>query len=244
MTVDEQGTAPVSADSAQPSGADDEKLPSFSEQLADQLGGVRGLVESGIPVVVFVVANIIWALRPAIIVAAGSAVVIAIWRLTRKESIRHAVNGLFGISLGAIIAWKTGSAKNFYLPGILLSLGYGLAMLASVAFRVPLIGWVWALLADKGSTAWRSDKAMVRTFSWLTVVWALTYLVKTGIQALIFTNTPDGDPGTALGIARLALGYPPYLLLIAVTVWVVKRSHPRAGVRSAAPGTPAAEPAA
>jgi len=248
MTVDEQGTAPVSRASADAAnsasvpagGADDDRLPSFSEQLADQLGGVRGLVESGIPVLVFVVANILWALRPAIIVAAASAVVIAVWRLTRKESIRHAMNGLFGISLGAIIAWKTGSAKNFYLPGILLSLGYGLAMLASVALRVPLIGWVWALLADKGSTAWRSDKAMVRTFSWLTVVWALTYLVKTGIQALIFTNTPDGDPGVALGIARLALGYPPYLLLIAITVWVVKRNHPRA----ARPAAPAAEPAA
>ena len=50
MTVDEQGTAPVSrmsADSvAQPAGgADDDRLPSFSEQLADQLGGVRGLVD-------------------------------------------------------------------------------------------------------------------------------------------------------------------------------------------------------
>src|SRR4051794_9702960 len=79
MTVDEQGTAPVSRASADAAnsasvpagGADDDRLPSFSEQLADQLGGVRGLVESGIPVLVFVVANILWALRPAIIVAAA-----------------------------------------------------------------------------------------------------------------------------------------------------------------------------
>ncbi len=223
------GAAGGSADEVDEDEVDeDEPVATFSEQLADQLGGVRGLLESGIPVVVFVFANILWALRPAILIAAGAAVAIAVWRLTRKESVRHAINGLFGIALGAIIAWKTGSAKDFYLPGILLSLGYGLAMLASVAFRVPLIGWVWALLADKGSTGWRSDRAMVRTFSWLTVVWAVTYLVKTGIQALIFANTSDSDPGTALGIARLTLGYPPYLLLIALTVWVVRRNHPRA----------------
>jgi hypothetical protein len=214
---------------------EDEPLPSFSEQLADQLGGVRGLIESGVPVLVFVVVNLIWSLRPAIVVAAASAVAIAVWRLAQKQTVRHAINGLFGIALGAIIAWKTGSAKNFYLPGILLSLAYGLAMLASVALRLPLVGWVWALLADKGSTAWRSDRRMVRTFSWLTVVWALTYLVKTGIQAVIFQHTSDSDPGTALGIARLALGYPPYLLLIAVTVWVVKRNHPHGAV--AAPAT-------
>jgi Protein of unknown function (DUF3159) len=211
---------------------DEEPLPSFTEQLADQLGGVRGLLESGIPVLVFVVANILWALRPAILVAAGSAVVIAVWRLTRKESIRHAVNGLFGIALGAIIAWKTGSAKNFYLPGILLSLAYGVAMLASIPLRVPLVGWVWSLLADRGSNQWRSDRGLVRTFSWLTGLWAVTYLAKTGIQAAIFHATSASDPGTALGIARLVLGYPPYLALIAVTVWVVRRRHPRAGTPS------------
>jgi hypothetical protein len=209
--------------------AGDEPLPSFSEQLADQLGGVRGLIESGVPVLVFVVVNLVWALRPAIVVAAASAVVIAVFRLAKKQTVRHAINGLFGIGLGAVIAWKTGSAKNFYLPGILLSLAYGLAMLASVALRVPL-------LADKGSTAWRTDRRMVRTFSWLTVVWALTYLAKTGVQAVIFQHTSDSDPGTALGIARLALGYPPYLLLIAITVWVVKRNHPHGAVATVPAG--------
>ncbi|HWB36746.1 MAG TPA: DUF3159 domain-containing protein [Rugosimonospora sp.] len=247
MTVDEHGapglaqrTGPDAPDpapdatgqvlDAERDGAADEadgQVATFTEQLADQLGGLRGLVESGVPVVVFVLVNILWTLRPAILVAVGSAVALAIWRLSRKESVRYAVNGLFGIGLGAIIAWKTGSAKGFYLPGILIGLAYGLAMLASVAFRVPLIGWVWSLLADKGSTAWRADRRMVRTFSWLTVVWALTYLAKTGVQALIFAHTSDSDPGTVLGIARLALGYPPYLLLIALTVWVVRRNHPR-----------------
>jgi hypothetical protein len=202
----------------------DEPLPSFTEQLADQLGGVRGLVESGIPVVVFVVANIIWTLRPALIISVGSAVAIAVLRLIRRQSVRHAVNGLFGVALGAIIAWKTGSAKTFYLPGILLSLAYGLAMLVSVALRMPLVGWIWSLLVARGSTEWRANPRLVRMFSWLTVLWAITYLVKTAIQALIFHATPANDPGTALGIAKLILGYPPYALLLAITVWAVRRS--------------------
>jgi Protein of unknown function (DUF3159) len=203
-------------------------VPTFTEQLADQLGGLRGIVESGAPVLIFVVANIIWALRPALIISVASAVALAGWRLARRESVRHAVNGLFGIGLGAVIAWKTGSAKNFYLPGILLSLAYGLAMLASVALRMPLVGWIWSVVVAKGSTEWRENPRLVRLFSWLTVLWAVTYLVKTLIQALIFHATPDKDPGTALGIAKLALGYPPYALLIAVTIWAVRRSAPAA----------------
>src|SRR5690349_5148768 len=136
MSVDDKDAVEAPTGTAEDG---EEAVPSFTEQLADQLGGVRGIVESGIPVVVFVVANIIWTLRPALIISVASALAIAVWRLARRQSIRHALNGLFGIAIGAIIAWKTGSAKTFYLPGILLSLAYGLAMLASVALRMPLV---------------------------------------------------------------------------------------------------------
>jgi hypothetical protein len=207
---------------------EEEQLPTFSEQLASQLGGVRGVIESGIPVLVFVITKLLLPLTPALIIAVGSAVAIAIWRLARRQSIRHAINGLVGIGFGAFLAWKTGSAKAFYLPGILISLGYGLALLVSVLVRRPLVGWVWSVLVAKGSTEWRGNPRLVRTFSWLTVLWAMTYLTKVGIQAVVFQRTPDTDPGTALGILRLALGYPPYLLLIAVTVWAVRRAAPDA----------------
>ena len=51
------GQHPNTRPAAAPEG--EEPLPSFAEQMADQLGGWRGLVESSIPVVVFVLANII-----------------------------------------------------------------------------------------------------------------------------------------------------------------------------------------
>jgi uncharacterized protein DUF3159 len=193
--------------------ATEEELPSFAEQLASQLGGIRGVIESGIPVLVFVIANILFHLTPALIISVASAVLIAVWRLARRQSVRHAVNGLFGIAIGAILAWKTGTAKAFYLPGILLSAGIG----------QPLVGWAWSVLAAKGSTDWRDDRRLVRLFNWLTVLWAVTYLTKVGIQAAVFQHTSNSDPGTVLGILRLALGYPPYLMLIAVTVWAVRR---------------------
>jgi hypothetical protein len=205
---------------------EEEPLPTFSEQLAEQLGGVRGVIESGVPVLIFIIAKLIFPLTPALIVAVGSAVAIAGWRLARRQPVRHAVNGLVGILFGAILAWKTGSAKAFYLPGILISLGYGVALLVSVFVRRPLVGWAWSVLVAKGSTDWRGDPRLVRLFSRLTVLWAVTYLVKVGIQAIVFQHTSANDPGTVLGILRLALGYPPYLLLIAITVWAVRRSVP------------------
>ncbi|MEV4726661.1 DUF3159 domain-containing protein [Micromonospora humida] len=199
--------------------ADDERLPSLAEQMADQLGGWRGLVESSIPVVVFVLANVVGELRPAVIASVGVAVLIAIVRLVQRRPVRHAVNGLFGIAVGAAIAWRTGDERDFYLPGILYGIGYGIALLLSAVIRQPLVGWIWSVLVAKGRSEWRDDPRLVRTFTQLTVLWGVVWLAKVGVQAGLYLAHQD----TALGVARLALGYPPYALLLLITVWVVRR---------------------
>lgn len=208
--------------------APDEVLPTFSEQVSQQLGGVRGMVESSVPVVAFVLVNIVWTLKPALIIAVVTALAIAGYRLSRKQSVRHAMNGLVGIGFGALIAWKTGNPVDFYLPGILISLAYGVAMLASVALRRPLVGWLWAVVADKGSPRWRELPALRRTFGWLTVLWAATYLIKVVVNfAVYFAGGLTNDQkASILGIMRITLGFPPYALLLALTVWAVRRHLP------------------
>jgi hypothetical protein len=197
----------------------EEPVPSFSEQLAEQLGGWRGLIESSIPVTVFVIVNVVTNLRAAILVAVASGLLIAVFRLSRRQPVRHAVNGLFGIFIGAVIAWRSGEARDFYLPGIIISGAYALAMVGSIAIRWPLVGWIWSVVLDKGSTRWRDDPVLLRTFGWLTGLWALIYLIKVGIQSGLYLANQDAW----LGVARIALGWPPYALLLAVTVWSVRR---------------------
>jgi hypothetical protein len=211
---------PAGDDLAAERPAEDDALPSFSEQMAQQLGGVRGLVESSIPVSVFVLVNVLASLRPAMIAAIGTAVAIALYRLVRRESVRHAVNGLFGVFIGVALAWKTGQARDFYLPGILLSVGSAVAMLASVAVRRPLVGWVWSITVGGGTTEWRDERRLLRTFGWLTALWAAVYLVRVAVQTGLYL----ANQVNALGVARLALGYPPYALLIGVTIWSVRRA--------------------
>jgi hypothetical protein len=194
-------------------------FPSFSEQIADQLGGVRGLVESSIPVAVFVVANIVWTLRPALILSVVIGLGIAGYRLSRREPIRHALNGLFGIALGAIIASATGKAKDFHLPTILYTLGYSVALLGSVAVRRPLVGWLWSVTFAGGTHRWRTEPRLLRLFGRLTMLWAAVYVVKVTVLTALYLTNQDN----ALGIARLALGYPPYALLLLVTVYAVRK---------------------
>lgn len=207
---------------------EDEALPPFSVQMAQQLGGVRGLVESSIPITLFIVVNFLgdhfkwWSLQTSLIIAVGAALSMAVYRLTRRESVRHALNGVFGIALGAYIAWKSGDAKDVYLPGMLLTVGYVVGMLVSVVIRRPLVGWLWSVTLDGGTTRWYDNLRLRRAFMWLTVLWAVVYALKLGVQVLIYRDT-SADSDDLLGIARLALGWPPYALLAALTVWRARR---------------------
>lgn len=200
--------------------ADEEPLPTISEQMSEQLGGWRGLVESSIPVLAFVLINMGWGLYPAIAGSVGTAVAIAIFRLVRRQPIRHAVNGLVGIAFGAYLAYRSGDAKDFYLPGIILSMGQGVGLLISAAVRRPIIGYVYAIVAAGGKHTWRDDPRMLYTFQWLTVLWAVSLFVRGGVQWALW----EADLDHLLGVARVGLSWPIYLGMLALTVWAVRRA--------------------
>jgi hypothetical protein len=213
-----------------PAGKLDEPYPSMSEQIAEQLGGVRGLIESSIPVFAFVILNVLlgdtWldlpkrtALGWAIGGAVATAVLIGVVRLARRQPIRHAVNGIVGIAVGAVLAWRTGDAKNFYLPGILLTLAQVAVLVVSVAVRRPIVGYVWGVLANGGRHDWFGNARLFRTFQWLTLVWAGSLFVRAGVQGWLWLR----DEATAIGVARILISWPIYAATFAFTVWAVRR---------------------
>jgi hypothetical protein len=208
----------------------EEPFPSMSEQISEQLGGVRGLIESSVPVLAFVVLNVLLgesgldlgkktALYWAIGGSVGSALAIGVYRLTRKQPIRHAVNGLFGIAIGAFLAWRTGDAKNFYLPGILLTLGQVVVLIISVGVRRPIIGYVWGVLANGGKHDWFDNPRLFRTFQWLTLVWAASLFVRAGVQGWLYL----ADQANAIGVVRILISWPIYAATFAFTAWAVHR---------------------
>ena len=203
--------------------AEEDELPPLTEQISQQLGGIGGLIESGIPIGIFVIANVIWedSLRWVIIAAVAVAVLIAIVRAVRREPIRHAINGLVGISIGAVLAWNTGDAADFYLPGIIQGGIYGLVLMGSVAVKHPLVGWFWAIVAAGGRNVWREDSRMVRVFSWLTMLWGLVFLVKNIFR--LWLKLIDQD--TLLGVVTLIGGYPVTALLVAVSFGAVRHTR-------------------
>ncbi|SDD35306.1 DUF3159 domain-containing protein [Glycomyces harbinensis] len=206
---------------------DDDELPPFTEQLSQQLGGVKGVVEAAVPITLFVVLNPILpdqmgplsGLQWAIIFSAASALGIAAWRAMRKEPIRHALNGLFGIALGAFLAWRSTDARDFYLPGIIQGAIYGVLLIVSALIRHPIIGWIYAVVAQGGKKEWRDNKPLVDVLSRITILWGIVFIAKNALRIWLWRI----DAENALGLVTLFGGWPVTIALTALTIWAVRR---------------------
>ncbi|WP_245645270.1 DUF3159 domain-containing protein [Pseudonocardia acaciae] len=194
------------------------------ETILQQLGGVSGMIYSTVPVVVFAVVFSLTSLVPALIAAVGVAVAIAVWRLVRGEPLQPAVSGLFGVGIGAFIAYRTGQAKGFFLLGIWYSAVLAAGFLISVLVRWPLAGVIWHGINGDGQ-GWRADKDLLRGYSLATLLWAVVFGSKFAVQNWLY----DTDQTGWLAFARIAMGYPLAGLALLGTFWAVQRARRKSG---------------
>ncbi|MGI9002187.1 MAG: DUF3159 domain-containing protein [Pseudonocardia sp.] len=188
--------------------------------LLEQMGGVPGIVASTIPVAVFVVVNLVFALQPALVAALAAGVALAVWRVARRQPLQPAVSGLLGVGLAAFIAYRTGEARGFYLPGLIYSAVFGLAFLTSVIVRWPLAGVIWHGINGDGQ-GWRRDPRLLRAYTLASLLWTLVFAARLVVQGLLYS----ADEETWLGVARLAMGYPLVGVALLGTIWAVRRAR-------------------
>lgn len=193
-----------------------------NQTMLEQLGGVSGLAYSSLPVVVFVLVNAALGLMPAIWSALGSAVLITVWRVVRKEPVQPAISGFFGVAIAAFIAYRTGSAKGYFLFGIWASAVYFAGLVLSVLARWPLAGVVWNYLNGAGM-GWRSDKPSRHYYDIATLALAAVFAARFVVQHYLYAEDLTGW----LAGAKIGMGYPLYALALLVVVWAVRRSDRR-----------------
>jgi Protein of unknown function (DUF3159) len=190
--------------------------------LLQEMGGISGLIYSSVPVLVFVLINSIFSLQPAIWSSVGSALLITAVRIVRKQPLQPAISGFFGVAIAAFIAYRTGSAKGFFLFGIWASLVYGSIFTLSVIVRWPLAGVIWSMLNGHG-TAWRSDRRALIAYDLATLSWAAVFAARFIVQRWLYNEDQTGW----LAFARIAMGYPLTALALLVSVWAVRRAGHR-----------------
>ena len=197
---------------------DTDSVPSMRDMVIDSIGGWRGVVDSGLPAVGFVVANIVATLQVAIWTGVAIAVIVFIVRLVRRESIQQAFSGLIGVGICVFIASRTGEARGYFLFGIWRSALLAVVLIGSVVARYPIVGVVWNFLSPSGND-WRSDKRLMQAYNWMTLAWGLSFVLKFAIEAFLY----ETDSATWLGVVRIGLGYPMTFGLLLLTFVVVRK---------------------
>lgn len=213
--------------------------------LASALGGRRGMLEAGIPTAAF---TIVFLTTHNLIAAVGSGAALAVIafaiRLLQRSSVQFVLNAAFGIGLGAFFAYLAarhgGSANDqalaYFLPGILLSLGYGVGLMFTVIIRWPLVGFmIGGVLGDP--IGWRKTPGLVAVCSRLTLCLAVPCVLRVAAQGPLYLagrqHWMSADTAvSALGVTRLAMGWPLYVATLAVMALLLGRSHTPLDVRS------------
>ena len=206
-------------------------------QLSTALGGRRGMLEAAIPTVLFTISFLTTKdLKVALWVSVTAAVLALLVRLVQRSSVQFVVNALVGIGIGALFALRAARAGGdandqalaYFLPGLIYNAGYAVALGLSNVVRWPLVGFmVGSVTGDP--TAWHKDHQVVKLCSQLTWVLVAPCILRVMVQAPIYVagRQEAMRPETAvaaLGIAKLAMGWPLQLASLALMVWLLARN--------------------
>lgn len=198
------------------------------QQLSKALGGARGVIEAAVPTAAFTLSYVVTGeLKTSLMIAAGLAAVALVVRLVQRSTVQFVMNAAFGIAIGAAFALRASGGEDkddgalaYFLPGILYNTAYGAVLLLTVLIRWPLVGFmVGAVTGDP--TGWRSDPAMVKLCSRLTLLLAAPCVLRVIVQYPLYEA---GEVGL-LGTAKVIMGWPLQVAALAAMAALLARGH-------------------
>jgi hypothetical protein len=207
-------------------------------QLSEALGGRRGMAETAVPTLTF---TVVWLSTRHLEVAVGASVGVALVELTarlvQRQTVKFCVNALVGIAIGwffvHLAASRGGSADDqalaYFLPGLLYNSGYAVVMGLTCLTGWPLVGFmIGSVTGDP--TAWHADRQVVRLCSRLTWLLVLPCVVRALVQWPIWVAGHSGSISAdtavaALGVLKIAMGWPLQLAGLGAMSWLLGRNH-------------------
>jgi len=194
---------------------------SDKDKVIGAFGGKKGLIDSGIPSIIFLVTfNIRKDLQEALFAAIAVSAVLTIIRLAMRDTIQHAISGFVGILICAWFANRTGNPSDLYIPKLLTNLGYGTLYLIANLAGWPILGLMLGPILGE-NLAWRKNQARKRAYIQAGWLWVAMFFTRIAVQYPIYKS---GNLNL-LGTVNLAMGYPLFIAT-AYGSWLILRRVP------------------
>lgn len=190
------------------------------EKVLQAFGGKKGLIDSGIPAVIFlIVFNIADALRPALMSAIAVSALLTIIRLALRETVQHAMSGFIGVLICAWFANRTGNASDLYIPKLLTNLGYGTVYLIGNLVGWPIMGLILGPILGE-NLKWRNHPERKRAYTLASWLWVAMFFTRIAVQYPMYRS---GNVNL-LGTVNLAMGYPLFIATAYGTWQIIKNA--------------------
>lgn len=191
------------------------------ELLNKAIGGWRGLIDSALPSMLFIVIFVFQKnLNNALIASLILGGVLLVVRLLERKSLTQVFSGFLGLSISVFLTWRTKDASNFFLTGIVTNGVYGFFLLISVLIRKPLIGYlVGSLVGD--TSGWLKHPLLVRAYTTVTWLWVGVFGLRLLVQIPLYLN----DSIALLGSVKIFMGWPLYLFAVWLTYQIVQTAR-------------------
>jgi hypothetical protein len=191
------------------------------ELLNKAIGGWRGLIDSALPSMLFILIFVFQKnLNNALIASLVLGGVLLVIRLFERRSLTQVFSGFIGLSISVFLTWRTKDASNFFLTGIVTNGIYGFFLLISVLIRKPLIGYlVGSLVGD--TSGWLKHPLLVRAYTTVTWLWVAVFGLRLLVQIPLYLN----DNIALLGTVKIFMGWPLYLFAVWLTYQIVQTAR-------------------
>jgi hypothetical protein len=191
------------------------------DKVISAFGGKKGLIDSGIPSVIFlVIFNLRKDLQTALIASIAVSALLTIIRLAKRNTVQHALSGFIGVLICAWFANRTGNATDLYVPKLLTNLGYGTVYLIANLAGWPILGLMLGPILGE-NMLWRKNPERKRAYVQASWLWVGMFFTRIAVQYPIYRS---GNVNL-LGTVNLAMGYP-FFIATAYGSWLIIRRVP------------------
>ena len=192
------------------------------DKVLSAFGGRKGLIDSGIPSIIFLVTfNITHHLHSALLASVAISGLLTLIRLIRRDTLQHALSGMVGVLVCAWFANKTGNPSDVYIPKLLTNLGYGSVYLIANLAGWPVLGLMLGPILGE-NLKWRNHPERKRAYMRASWLWVLMFFTRIAVQYPIYRS---GNLNL-LGSVNLAMGYPLFIAT-AYGSWLVLKNAPK-----------------
>jgi hypothetical protein len=182
------------------------------DELRTVFTGRNSFLDSILPPIIFLVINGLVGFQVAMWSALAFSIIIAIFRIIRKQSLLYALAGVGSVAVAIGIAWFLGKSEGFFLPGLVSESLTLLLTIISLVIRRPMMAWT-SYIARRWPLDWYWHPQVRPAYSEVTFAWTIFFAVRLFLQFSLF----ESKNVNSLAITNFITGWPATILLLIVS---------------------------